>query len=38
MDLGTHSIDTVDVDGVPFNVENKVRNHIVRVGMNYKLW
>ena len=38
VDLGTHSIDTVDVDGVPFHVENKVRNHIVRVGLNYKLW
>jgi outer membrane immunogenic protein len=28
----------VDVDGVPFHVENRIRNHIVRVGLNYKLW
>jgi outer membrane immunogenic protein len=38
VDLGTHAIDTVDVDGAPFHVEHKVRNHIVRVGLNYKLW
>lgn len=38
VDLGTHSIDTVDVDGAPFHVEHKVREHIVRVGLNYKLW
>ena len=36
LDLGTHSIDTVDVDGVPFHVEHKVRDHILRVGLNYK--
>lgn len=38
VDLGTHSIDTVDVDGAPFHVENRVRDHILRVGLNYKLW
>jgi outer membrane immunogenic protein len=36
VDLGTHSIDTVDVDGVPFHVEHKVRNDILRLGVNYK--
>ena len=36
LDLGTHSIDTVDVDGAPFHVEHKVRDHILRVGLNYK--
>jgi len=36
VDLGTHSIDTVDVDRVPFHVEHKVRNHILRLGVNYK--
>ena len=36
VDLGTHSIDTVDVDGAPFHVEHKVRNHILRLGVNYK--
>lgn len=38
VDLGTRAIDTVDVDGAPFHVEYKIRNHIVRVGLNYKLW
>jgi outer membrane immunogenic protein len=37
VDLGTHSIDTVEVDGVPFHVEHKVRNHILRLGVNYKV-
>src|SRR5450759_2008747 len=36
IDLGTHSIDTVDVDGAPFHVEHKIRDNIVRVGANYK--
>jgi outer membrane immunogenic protein len=36
VDLGTHSIDTVDVDGVPFHVEHKIRNHALRLGLNYK--
>jgi outer membrane immunogenic protein len=36
IDLGTHSIDTVDVDGAPFHVEHEVRDHILRVGLNYK--
>jgi outer membrane immunogenic protein len=38
VDLGTRSIDTLDVDGFPFHVEYKIRNNIVRVGLNYKLW
>ena len=36
--LATHSINTLDVDGAPFHVETKLRNHIVRVGLNYKPW
>jgi outer membrane immunogenic protein len=38
VDLGTRSIDTFDVDGAPFHVEYKIRNNIVRAGLNYKLW
>lgn len=38
VDLGTRSIDTLDVDGAPFHVEYKIRNNIVRAGLNYKLW
>lgn len=36
VDLGTRSIDTVDVDGAPFHVEYKIRDHIARLGLNYK--
>ena len=36
VDLGTRSIDTVDVDGAPFHVEYTIRNNIVRAGLNYK--
>jgi outer membrane immunogenic protein len=38
VDLGTRSIDTLDVDGFPFHVEYKIRNNVVRAGLNYKLW
>jgi outer membrane immunogenic protein len=38
VDLGTRAIDTVDVDGAPFHVEYKIRNNIVRAGLNYKFW
>lgn len=38
VDLGTRSIDTFDVDGAPFHVEYKIRNNIVRAGLNYKFW
>jgi outer membrane immunogenic protein len=36
VDLGTQSINTTDVDGAPFSVSNKVRDQIVRVGLNYR--
>jgi outer membrane immunogenic protein len=36
VDLGTQSINTTDIDGAPFNVTNKVRDQIVRVGVNYR--
>ena len=38
VDLGTRSIDTFDVDGAPFHVEYRIRNNIVRVGLNYKFY
>jgi outer membrane immunogenic protein len=36
VDLGTQSINTTDVDGAPFSVSNRVRDQIVRVGLNYR--
>jgi outer membrane immunogenic protein len=36
VDLGTQSIYTTDVDGAPFSVQNKVRDQIFRVGVNYR--
>jgi outer membrane immunogenic protein len=35
VDLGTASINTTDIDGQPFRVDNHVRDHIARVGVNY---
>ncbi len=35
LDLGAQSINTVDIDGAPFNVNNAVRDQILRVGVNY---
>lgn len=34
-DLGTASINTTDIDGMPFRVDYHVRDHIARVGVNY---
>jgi outer membrane immunogenic protein len=36
IDLGTRTINTVDIDGVPFQVSYKIRDHIARLGVNYK--
>ena len=36
LDLGSLSVNTTDVDGAPFNVGNRVRDQIVRVGLNYR--
>jgi outer membrane immunogenic protein len=36
VDLGTQSIYTTDVDGAPFSVQNRVRDQIFRVGVNYR--
>jgi outer membrane immunogenic protein len=38
LDLGKHSIDAPDAFGDPWHLEFKVRDHIVRAGLNYKLW
>jgi len=35
VDLGTASINTTDIDGMPFKVDYHVRDHIARVGVNY---
>jgi outer membrane immunogenic protein len=35
LDLGTQSIHSLDIDGAPFNVNNSVRDQILRVGVNY---
>jgi outer membrane immunogenic protein len=35
VDLGTASINTTDIDGMPFRVDYHVRDHIARVGLNY---
>jgi outer membrane immunogenic protein len=34
-DLGTRTINTTDIDGAPFSVSYKVRDHIARLGLNY---
>jgi outer membrane immunogenic protein len=36
VDLGIQSINTTDIDGAPFSVNNRVRDQIVRVGVNYR--
>jgi outer membrane immunogenic protein len=36
IDLGKVSIDTLDIDGFPFHVDYRVRDHILRVGLNYR--
>ena len=36
VDLGKVSIDTVDIDGDPFHVDYRVRDHILRIGLNYR--
>jgi outer membrane immunogenic protein len=38
IDLGTRTINTVDIDGAPFAVSNRVRDDIVRIGVNYHFW
>jgi len=35
VDLGTRTINTLDIDGVPFRASYAVRDHIGRVGINY---
>jgi outer membrane immunogenic protein len=35
IDLGTRTINTTDIDGLPFSVSYKVRDHIGRIGLNY---
>ena len=35
VDLGTRTINTTDIDGAPFSVSYKVRDHIARLGLNY---
>jgi outer membrane immunogenic protein len=35
VDLGRHTINTTDIDGFPFSVSYRVRDHIGRVGLNY---
>jgi outer membrane immunogenic protein len=36
IDLGNVSIDTRDIDGAPFHVGYRARDHILRVGLNYR--
>ena len=36
VDLGRVSINAVDIDGVPFSVDYRVRDHIARIGLNYR--
>ncbi len=36
IDLGTFSIDTTDIDGDPFQVRFRVRDNVIRVGLNYQ--
>jgi outer membrane immunogenic protein len=35
VDLGTRTINTTDIDGAPFSVSYRVRDHIARIGLNY---
>jgi outer membrane immunogenic protein len=35
VDLGTRTINTLDIDGAPFRASYAVRDHIGRVGVNY---
>jgi outer membrane immunogenic protein len=35
VDLGTRTINTTDIDGAPFSVSYRVRDHIGRIGLNY---
>jgi outer membrane immunogenic protein len=35
IDLGTRTINTTDIDGAPFSVSYRVRDHIGRIGLNY---
>jgi len=35
IDLGTRTINTTDIDGAPFSVSYRVRDHIGRLGLNY---
>jgi outer membrane immunogenic protein len=35
VDLGTRTINTRDIDGLPFRVSYSVRDHIGRIGINY---
>lgn len=35
VDLGKHTINTTDIDGDPFSVSYRVRDHIARIGLNY---
>jgi hypothetical protein len=30
------SIDTIDIDGDRFHVDYRVRDHILRIGLNYR--
>jgi outer membrane immunogenic protein len=36
LDLGKISIDTLDIDGAPFHVEYRARDHILRIGLNWQ--
>jgi outer membrane immunogenic protein len=36
VDLGTQAINTLDIDGFPFHVDHEVRDHIVRLGLNWR--
>ena len=36
VDLGTHTINAIDIDGIPFTVGYRVRDHIARIGLNYR--
>ena len=38
LDLGKVSIDTLDIDGLPFHVDYRLRSHLARIGLNYKLF
>jgi outer membrane immunogenic protein len=36
VDLGTTTINALDIDGAPFRVSYHVRDHIARIGLNYR--